>query len=79
MVACSLRGTGCSCRGFEFDYKYPHVNIQHSVTSVPDDSASSPGVEDQATTYTNEIKIKKTKWQGPRLHQENYRRTNKST
>lgn len=60
MVACSLRGTGCSCRGLEFDYKHPHVNIQHSVTSVPDDSAPSPGVEYQATTYTNEIKIKKS-------------------
>lgn len=51
MIPRSLRGTGCSCRGLEFDYKHPYVNIQHSVTSVPDASASSLEVEDQATPY----------------------------
>lgn len=60
MTHCSLRGTGWSCRGPEFDYQYPYVNIQHSVTSVPDDSTSSPGVEHQATTHTNKIKINKS-------------------
>lgn len=60
MIPCSLRGIGCSGRGLEFDYKHPHINIQHSVTSVPNNSASSPGVENQVTTYTNKIKINKS-------------------